>query len=179
MSLLPAPSRNNQTPTPGEHALLESIRALHDTVTTSHSFHNELLSILKMLSGEITNLSQRYSEAEGVPHGRHVTIFNAAAVQNTLYPSLPIDLNGSMRTLTIGGTGNISVYLNNPNSKSTLIATLPCNGATIDISTRAKIGIGYSVSIATDTVTNGVVALTSWIEPTALNAENQYRIRNY
>lgn len=179
MSLLPAPSKNNQTPTPHENAMIQNLLGIHNMLSAHYSRFDDLLSILKQMNGELINLSQRYSEAEGVPHGHHISIFNAAATTGTIYTSASIDINGSLRTLTIGGTGNITVTITDKQGRTGMIGTFPMNGGSIDISTRAKVGIGYRLNISTDAVSTPVVALSAWVEPSALNSENQYRIRNY
>lgn len=144
------------------------------------STDKRILQALAIQNGILNRLLTKYQEAEGTPHGTPFVFSQSSPAQNTTYTSSSVPM-GVVRSLVIGGNGNVTVKMNEPHntvSGGLTIATLPCNGGAVSIPHRFVVPQNATFSLSTDSASGtGIVALSVWIEPVNANGQELFQLR--
>lgn len=173
-----------------DQELREHTHILHDHSHTEHdALHcpicgpmHKQLQALEIIAAGIQTLLRKTEEAQGTPHGDPGFVFTQASpAQNTVYTSPAIPYMGVVRSLVVGGPGDVTVKLVNPQGpvgSAQTIAILPLGGNSVPLNHHFIVPLGATFTLSTDSnLGTGLLALTAWIEPVAASGSEFFRIR--
>lgn len=145
------------------------------------STDRKILQALATQVGIMQHLLDKFEDAEGVPHGTPFNFSQASPVQNTVYISPQTLLTGVVRSLLVGGPGNVTLKLQEPRNQiygGLTICTLPCNGAALSVPHRFIIPVGSTLTLSTDaSAGTGLLTVSAWVEPVTASSSEFFAIR--
>lgn len=144
------------------------------------STDKKILQATVILNSTMQTLLTKFQEAEGTPHGTPFNFSQAAPTQNAVYTS-PIAPMGVARSIVIGGNGNVTLTMKEPNNSvagGLVIATLPCNGGSVAVPHRFVVPNNAKFTVSTDSAAGtGIVSLSLWIEPVVAGNAEYFQLR--
>jgi hypothetical protein len=145
------------------------------------STDRKILQVQVTQVGILQTLLQKFQEAEGTPHGFPFNFTQTNPAQNVVYSSPSVPTQGVVRSIIIGGNGNVTLKLYTPHNSiagGQVIATLPCSGTAISIPHRFTVPLGAVFQLSTDSSSGtGMLTASIWIEPVAASSAEAFQLR--
>lgn len=166
--------------TPRNPLLDEIKRTIQEEQHTATSHLAEIAYGLKLLVGLHQRMLTKLEEALGTPKGAPYVLSQSDPSQNTVYAGSALAYDGVIRSMVVSGPGNVTIKINDSVEigGAVTLAIVGCNGNAVSVDLHARMPLGATLSVATDSnAGTGVLVLSAWIEPISESNPEIYRMR--
>src|SRR5260221_186788 len=151
----------------------------HDALNCPTCSTNEkILEALATIVGINQTTLRKIEESEGVPHGIPFNFTQSNPVQSTVYTSPQTLDMGVVRSLMVGGPGNVTLKLQEPRTQilgGRTICVLPCAGSALPVPHRFIVPPLSTFTLSTDSAAGtGLLTVSVWIEPVGMSGPDFY-----